>query len=201
MKHMRQQKRRKKSENFSVREKRIAKFGLRVAPFVVLFGGLSFVYPLLAPLFVCSAALLLIIAGVFLVASATRDAQRGVKRIIEASRNCSRRLSAVFAQPRNILPEVFSRRRHTCRARTSARSYRRAARSVFACVSGGDDSGGGYDSDSGDSAPPRFPCPVTSFQNFYRESYSLFLSPWRALCVFGCRRMPCCQCLRKVATP
>ena len=178
MKSVKRQKRCKKSVNFTVREKCVAKFGLCVTPFVMLFGGLSFVHQTFAPLFVCSAALLLVIAGVLFVTAATRDAQRAVKKILETSRNCSRRLSAALAQPDNVMLKNFSIRRHTCRARTYVRSYHSASRPAFAHASGGDSSGGGSDSGSGDPDPPRLICsfPVTLFQNFYQKSNSFFLS-------------------------
>ena len=76
------------------------------------------------------------------------------------------------------------------RIHNHTRAYRSASRPAFASASGGDDSGGGAESDSGDPPGPNLPFPVTPFQNFSRKSDS-FLSPWHVLCGFGCWRLSC----------
>ena len=77
-----------------------------------------------------------------------------------------------------------------------ARAQRSASRPSFAHASGGDDSDGGSESDSGDPPGPNFSFPVTPSQNFYRKPNS-FISPWRLRHTLGCWRLLCRQCPSK----
>ena len=83
--------------------------------------------------------------------------------------------------------------------RNNSRAYRSASRPSFAGTSGGDDSDGGPDPDSGDSDLPRFvfSIHVTSIHNLYRKSNS-FQFPYRVLYGFGCWRLFCHTSTAKV---
>jgi hypothetical protein len=94
--------------------------------------------------------------------------------------------------------KLFRQVRISNRART-ARSSRSASRPAFTNASGGDDSGGDSESDSGDSSDQpglNLSFHVTPFQELYRKLNS-FLSLRRLSCDLGCWRLPCHQCPTK----
>ena len=94
--------------------------------------------------------------------------------------------------------KLFRQVRVSNRART-ARSSRSASRPAFSNASGGDDSGGDSESDSGDSSYPlelNISFPVTPFQELYRKLNS-FLFPWSLSYDHDCWRLPCHQCPTK----
>jgi hypothetical protein len=80
----------------------------------------------------------------------------------------------------------------SARIHNRARAYRSASRSSFAHASGGDDSGGDSESDSGDPPEHGISFPVTPFEYFYRKTDNSLL-PWHVLYASDCWYLTCCK--------
>jgi hypothetical protein len=178
-----------RSENFSGKEKIIAKSGLCAAIPTAVAYALYQAFPenpLIAAVFASVGALTLIAGLLCLLIKPAEIATRKVKKLADWSRMYSGRVLKDCRRLKQFFSYVFGAQRNTCQPRNNDRAHRSASHPTFGSSSKGNSDDG--DSDPGDQPGPSYP--VTPISSRGKKLNSLSLA-WRFLRCHGSRRVRC----------